>query len=139
MWIWVIVALVVLAVPSILAGAYAGLRTIDRQTIDAARAVGMSELQILTKVELPLGRSLLIGGVRSASLQVIATATLADYVGGGGLGRFVFLGLKTNDYPQMLAGSMLVIALAVASEGAFAVLMRVTQGRGLQRTVDGHR
>jgi osmoprotectant transport system permease protein len=127
------VALVVLAVPSILAGAYAGLQSIDRATIDAARALGMSETQILRKVELPLGRALLIGGVRSASLQVIATATLADYVGGGGLGRFIFLGLKTNDYPQMLAGSLLVVALAVLSEAAFSLLQHLTQVRGLIR------
>jgi osmoprotectant transport system permease protein len=125
-----VVALVVLAVPSILAGAYAGVQSIDRRTIDAARAIGMSEWQILRKVELPLGRTLLIGGLRSASLQVIATATLADYVGGGGLGRFIFLGLKTNDYPQMLAGSILVIGLAIVSETAFTVLLRVTRVRG---------
>lgn len=91
----------------------------------------MSEWQILCKVELPLGRELLIGGIRSASLQVIATATLADYVGGGGLGRFIFLGLKTNDYAQMLAGSLLVILLAIASEAAFTALQRVTRVRGL--------
>ena len=125
------VALVVLAIPSILAGAYSGLQSIERATIDAARSIGMSEWQILCKVELPLGRELLIGGIRSASLQVIATATLADYVGGGGLGRFIFLGLKTNDYAQMLAGSLLVILLAIASEAAFTALQRVTRVRGL--------
>ena len=125
------VALIVLAIPSILAGAYSGLQSIERATIDAARSIGMSEWQILCKVELPLGRELLIGGIRSASLQVIATATLADYVGGGGLGRFIFLGLKTNDYAQMLAGSLLVILLAIASEAAFTALQRVTRVRGL--------
>lgn len=130
-------ALVVLAVPSILAGAYAGIVQIDRRTIDAARAIGMTEWQILCKVEVPLGRPLLIGGLRSASLQVIATATLADYVGGGGLGRFIFLGLKTNDYPQMLAGSILVIVLAIASEAAFAVLHRAASVRGLPTTLPG--
>jgi osmoprotectant transport system permease protein len=125
------IALIVLAIPSILAGAYAGVQSIDRRTIDAARAIGMSEWQILRKVELPLGRTLLIGGLRAASLQVIATATLADYVGGGGLGHFIFLGLKTNDYPQMLAGSILVIALAVLSEVAFTTLQRITRAPGL--------
>lgn len=124
-------ALVVLAIPSILAGAYAGVQSIDRRTVDAARAIGTTEWQILTKVELPLGRTLLVGGLRSASLQVIATATLADYVGGGGLGRFIFLGLKTNDYPQMLAGSILVIGLAIASEAAFTAAQRITRVRGV--------
>lgn len=124
------IALIVLALPSILAGAYAGLQSIDRRTIDAARSVGMSEWQILRKVELPLGRTLLIGGIRAASLQVIATATLADYVGGGGLGRFIFLGLKTNDYPQMLAGSILVVGLAVLSEVVFSTVQRITRVSG---------
>lgn len=92
------VALTVLAIPPILAGAYTGFEAIDRRTIDAARAVGMSELQIVRKVEVPLGLPLLIGGLRSATLQVIATATLAAYVADIGLGRYLFSGLKTRDY-----------------------------------------
>lgn len=125
------IALVVLAVPSVLAGAYSGFEAIDRRTIDAARAVGMTEWQIVTRVEMPLGLPLLIGGMRLAALQIIATATLADYVGGGGLGRFLFRGLKTNDYPQMLAGSLIVIALAIASEIVFSILQRVVVPRGV--------
>ena len=125
------IAFVVLAVPSILAGAYAGFEAIDRSIIDAARAVGMTQWQTLTKVEVPLGLPLLIGGVRSASLQVISTVTLADYVGAGGLGHFLFLGLKTNDYPQMLAGSIVVIVLALLSEIVFSVLQRVVVPAGV--------
>ena len=127
-----IVALVVLAIPSILAGAYAGFEAVDRRTIDAARAVGRSEWQIMTAVELPLGLPLLLGGLRSASLQVIATATLAAYVGGGGLGRLLFAGLRTNDYPQMLAGSILVIALALLSEAFFSILERLAVPAGVR-------
>lgn len=126
-----IIALVVLAVPPILAGAYSGFEAIDRRTIDSARAVGMTEGQIVRKVEVPLGLPLLIGGLRSATLQVIATATLADYVGAGGLGRFIFVGLKSNDYSQMLAGSLLVIALALLSEGIFAVVQKLVVPRGV--------
>ena len=126
-----IIALVVLAVPPILAGAYSGFEAIDRRTIDSARAVGMTEGQIVRKVEVSLGLPLLIGGLRSATLQVIATATLADYVGAGGLGRFIFVGLKSNDYSQMLAGSLLVIALALLSEGIFAVLQKLVVPRGV--------
>jgi osmoprotectant transport system permease protein len=126
-----LIALVVLAVPSILTGAYAGFEAIDRSTIDAARAIGMTEFQIARHVEIPLGFMLLIGGLRSASLQVVATATLADYVGGGGLGRFIFAGLKTNDYPQMLAGAILVVALALASEAAFGIVQRLAQLPGI--------
>lgn len=114
-----LVALIVLAFPSVLAGAYAGVEAIDRTTVDAARAVGMSEWQILTRVEAPLGLPLLLGGLRSAVLQVVATATLAAYVGAGGLGRFLFLGLKTQDYAQMLAASLLVVALAIVSDAVF--------------------
>ena len=125
------VALVVLAIPSILAGAYAGFEAIDRRTIDAARAVGMTEWQIVGRVEIPLGLPLLIGGLRLAALQVIATATLADYLGGGGLGLFLFRGLKTNDYPQMLAGSIIVILLALVSEVAFSVIQRLAVPAGV--------
>lgn len=113
------VALVLLAFPSVLAGAYAGVEAIDRTTLDAARAVGMSEWQVLTRVEMPLGLPLLLGGIRSAVLQVVATATLAAYVGAGGLGRFLFLGLKTQDYAQMLAASLLVVLLAILMDVVF--------------------
>ena len=123
------VALVLLAVPSVLAGAYAGIEAIDPRTVDAARAMGMSEWQVLTRVEVPLGLPLLIGGLRSATLQVVATATLAAYVGAGGLGRFLFLGLKTQDYPQMLAAAMLVVVLALILEGVFEISERVTARR----------
>jgi osmoprotectant transport system permease protein len=125
------IALVVLAIPSILAGAYSGFEAVDRRAIDAARAVGMTELQIVGRVEMPLGLPLLIGGLRTASLQVIATATLADYVGGGGLGHFIFLGLKTNDYPQMLAGSIIVILLAILSELLFSIVQRLVVPAGV--------
>ncbi len=125
------IALVILAVPSILAGAYSGFEAVDRRTIDAARALGMTELQILARVEVPLGLPLLIGGLRSGALQIIATATLADYVGAGGLGHFLFLGLKTNDYAQMLAGSIVVVLLALISEGFFSLLQRLVVPAGV--------
>lgn len=120
-----ILALVVLAIPSVLAGAYSSLEAVDPQVVDGARASGMSELQVLSKVEVPLGMPVLVGGLRSAMLQVIATATLAAYVGGGGLGRLLFLGLKTQRYDLMLAASLLVIALALASEIVFTLLQRL--------------
>jgi osmoprotectant transport system permease protein len=127
-----VVALVILAIPSVLAGAYTGLDAIDRQTVDAARAVGMTEWQILCNVEIPLGLPLLMGGLRAASLQVIATATLADYVGAGGLGHFLFLGLQTQDYAQMLAGSIAVVILALLSELIFSLLARAVTPRGVR-------
>jgi osmoprotectant transport system permease protein len=129
-----LIALVVLAVPPILGGAYAGFEAIDRQLIEATRSLGMTEMQIVRRVEIPLGLALLVGGLRSAALQVISTVTLADYVGGGGLGRFIFLGLKTRDYAQMLAGSILVMALAVGSEVLFSIIQRLVVPTGLRTT-----
>ncbi|MFC5676190.1 ABC transporter permease [Aeromicrobium endophyticum] len=121
-----IFTLVLLAIPPLLAGAYAGLESVDRQTIDAARAVGMTEWQILTKVEVPLALPLIIGGVRSATLQVVATATVAAYVPGpGGLGRYLIDGLALSDYPRVVAGSVVVIVLALALDGMFVLLQRL--------------
>ena len=125
------VALTVLAIPPILAGAYTGFEAIDRKVIDAARAVGMSELQILLKVELPLGLPLLIGGLRSATLQVVATATLAAYIANFGLGRYLFEGLRIRDYGEMLGGSILVILLAIVLEGLFALIQKLVVPRGV--------
>lgn len=126
------IAFVVLALPSVLSGAYAGVEDVDPLAVDAARASGMTQWQVLTQVEIPLGMPLLVGGVRSAFLQVIATATLAAYVGAGGLGRFLFLGLKTQDYAQMLASSLLVVALALVCDVAFAALGHLTTPKGVR-------
>ncbi|SDR73440.1 ABC transporter permease [Agrococcus carbonis] len=112
-------ALLVLALPPVLAGAYAGVESVDRATVGAARAVGLTERQILTGVELPLASPVIVGGLRSAALQVISTATLAAYVADTGLGRPLFLGLKTQQYDQMLGASILVALLALVVELCF--------------------
>ena len=126
-----IVALIILAIPSTLGGAYSGVESVDRQTVDAARANGMTEWQILTLVEIPLALPLIIGGVRSSVLQVIATATIASFIGLGGLGRIISTGIALNDYPIMLAGAFLVTALALIVDGVFALAQRLTRTRGL--------
>lgn len=121
-----IFTLVLLAIPPLLAGAYSGLESVDRQTIDSARAIGMTERQILAKVEIPLALPLIIGGLRSATLQVVATATVAAYVPGpGGLGRFLIDGLALSDYPRVVAGSVVVIVLALFLDGIFVLLQRL--------------
>ncbi len=125
-------AFVVLAVPSILAGAYAGIEAVDRTVVDAATAQGLTGRQLLWRVEVPLGLPLLVGGLRSAALQVVATATLAAYVGAGGLGRFLFLGLKTQDYAMMLGASLMAVALAVVLDLAFAAAGRAVVPRGVR-------
>ncbi len=123
-----ILALVILAIPPVLAGAYSGLESVDRQTIDAARAMGMTEVQILTRVEVPLALSLIVGGLRSAVLQVVATATVAAYVGLGGLGRYIIDGQAVSDYPRMVSGSILVIVLALALDAVFVGLQKIAVG-----------
>lgn len=119
-----LLAFAILALPSVLAGATNGIRAAAATAVDGARASGMSEAQILWRVEIPLGAPLLLGGLRSATLQVISTATLAAYTGAGGLGRLMFLGLKTQNYTMMLASALMVIALALASECCFALAQR---------------
>ena len=124
-----LIALVVLAVPPLLAGAYSGVESVDRQTVDAARAMGMSEMQILRKVEIPLALPIIVGGLRSSVLQVVATATVAAFVGLGGLGRFLIDGQAVSDYAQMAGGSVLVIVLALVLDGVFAGLQALATGR----------
>lgn len=119
-----VLALVVLAVPSLLAGAYAGVENVSPVTVDGARASGMSELQIILRVELPLASPIILGGLRAATLQVVATATLAAYVADVGLGRYLYAGLKTRDYPQMLAGAVLLVILAVLLEIVLSAAQR---------------
>ena len=126
-----VVAFVILAIPSILAGAYTGFEAIDRSTISAARAVGMTGRQILFKVEVPLGLPLLIGGLRSATLQVVATVTIATYVGLGGLGFYIIQGIQLRDTAQILGASVLVVVLALVLDGVFALIQRLVVPRGV--------
>lgn len=116
-----VLALVLLAIPPLLAGVYSGVESVDPQTVDAARAQGMTEWQVLTKVELPLALPLVIGGFRSSTLQVVATATVAAFVSLGGLGRYIIDGQAVRDYPQMVGGSVVVVVLALVLDGLFAL------------------
>jgi osmoprotectant transport system permease protein len=129
----VIVVLVVLAIPPLLAGAYSGVEAVDRQTVDAARAQGMTEWQILTQVELPLAFPLIVGGLRSATLQVVATATIAAYVAQGGLGRYLIEGVQSRDYVRAVIGAILLAALALLLDGLLAALQRLVVPRGVSR------
>lgn len=123
---------VLLAIPSLLAGAYGGFEAIDRKTIDAARAMGMTEKEILFKVEIPLGLPLLLGGVRSAVLQVVATVTIAAYVNLGGLGLPIISGLNLRRFDMVLGGSLLVAALALLLDALFMILSRWAVPHGLR-------
>jgi osmoprotectant transport system permease protein len=118
-------AFVILAIPSILAGAYAGIQAIDRTTIDAARAVGMTEWQILWKVEAPLGLHILVSGLRSGTLQVVATVTLAAYINLGGLGYDILQGLPLRRDDQVLGAAVVVIVLALLLDTLFGAATHV--------------
>jgi osmoprotectant transport system permease protein len=128
----VTIALAVLAVPAMLAGTYAGVRNVDRAAIDAAKGMGMRGLQVLFKVELPNALPLILGGIRSATLQVVATTAVAAYVSFGGFGRYLIDGLRQQDYPQMAAGAVLVAALALIVEGLLTLLQRAIVSPGLR-------
>jgi osmoprotectant transport system permease protein len=128
----VVAALAVLAIPPLLAGTYAGVRNVDRAVVDAARGMGMRERDVLLRVEVPNALPLLLGGLRAASLQVVATAAIAAYVSFGGLGRYIIDGLSVQDYPQMAAGALLVAALALLVEAALAGVQRLVVSPGLR-------
>jgi osmoprotectant transport system permease protein len=110
------IALALFALPPVLTNTYVGFRGVDRDVVEAARAMGMSESQVVLRAELPLATPLLMTGVRTAAVQVVATATLAALVAGGGLGRIITLGFRQQQYGAVLAGAILVAALAVATE-----------------------
>jgi len=140
------IALAVFAVPPILTNTYVGFRGVDRDVVEASRAMGFSRWQVATRVELPLAAPLLMTGVRTAAVQVVATATLAALVAGGGLGRIITLGFRQQDYGAVLAGAILVAALAVLTEVLLAALswaltpgqrrLPFLQGRPTARTAD---
>ncbi|MGY0060407.1 ABC transporter permease [Streptomyces sp. LZ34] len=117
-----IIALVLFAIPPLLTNAYVGMREADREIVEAARGMGMTGGQLVARVELPLAFPLIMTGVRSAAVQVVATATLAALPGGGGLGRIITAGFRTTDTPQVVAGAVLVAALALVIEGVFVGL-----------------
>lgn len=126
------VTFVVLAIPPLLAGAYSGLQAIDRRTIDAARAVGMTEWQILWRVEVPLGLPLLVGGLRSAVLQVVATVTIAGYTDLGGLGFRIIQGIDLRAIDQVLGAALVLALLALVLDALLALLQRWSAPRGIR-------
>ena len=128
----VLIALVALGIPPILASTYAGVSGVDPATIDAARGMGMTGREILTKVEIPIALPLIISGLRSATLQIVSTATIAALVSLGGLGRYVVDGLKLRDFPQMFTGALLVALLAIGLDAIFAAISRLTVSEGLK-------
>jgi len=136
----IVLALALFAVPPLLANAYLGVREVDAEVRDAARGMGMSGRQLLARVELPLAVPYLASGFRTAAVQVVATATLAAFVNGGGLGMIISRGFGlgiASAGGQIVAGGLIVIALCLLLEGLLAIVERLVTPRGLRRA--GHR
>ena len=130
LWLGIGLAAPTLALlPPLLSATYSGIASTPRATVDAARAIGLTDAQVLSHVEAPHAAGLVAAGVRSATLQVIATATLAAYTADYGLGRFLYAGLKTRDYAQMIGGAIVVVALALATDAALALVARRLRAR----------
>ena len=132
-----LIAMIVLAGPPILVNAFQGIADVDRDLVEAARAMGMKERQILIGVEVPIALPALATGIRSAAIQVIATATLGSAFGFGGLGRFIVLGDANQDFGELFGGVVLVVVLALTTLGAFLVLERRLVSAGLSRAGAG--
>ncbi|MFK4107452.1 ABC transporter permease [Streptomyces sp. NPDC002176] len=120
-----VVALVLFAVPPLLTNAYVGMREVDRGVVRAARGMGMTGRQTLTRVEVPLALPMILNGVRIAAVQLVATATIAALAGGGGLGRIITAGFNLASTPQVVAGAILVALFALLVEGVFEVVERL--------------
>ena len=124
-----LIALVLLGIPPILTNTYVGIQAVDRDTVEAARGMGLSGRQILLQLEVPLAAPIIVAGLRTAAVQVVATATLGAIVAWGGLGRFIVDGFATNDQPMIVSGALLVAALAILTELAFGFLERAVSPR----------
>jgi osmoprotectant transport system permease protein len=127
----VLIALVALAIPPILTATYAGIQSVEPATVDAARGMGLSERQVLQSVEIPIALPLILSGIRSATVQVIATATIAAYVALGGLGRLLIDGLSVRDYGKMTFGALVVAVVAIGADVLFALIIRYGTSPGL--------
>lgn len=143
-----VIALVLFALPPLVTNSYVGIREVDREVRDAARGMGMSGMEMFRRVELPLAMPLVMAGIRIATVQVVATATIAALVGAGGLGRLVTDGLSSHNQGELLTGAVVVALLALVVEAGLALVQRQvdptrslrhnagTRGTGFAEAVD---
>jgi osmoprotectant transport system permease protein len=127
-----LIALTVLGIPPILLNTIAGLQSVDPAVIDAAKGMGMTRLQILWRIQFPLILPVMAAGVRTAGVQIVATATLAAVIGGGGWGEYILSGIYQLDTTQLLAGALPVALLAVLVEVTFAMIQRLVTPAGVK-------
>jgi len=126
-----VLVLVILGIPAVLSATYAGIQAVDPAARDAAKGMGMTGSQVLWRVEVPNAMPLILSGVRSSMLQIVATATIAAYVSLGGLGRFIIDGQSQRDYSQMAAGAVLVGLLAIVLDLMVAGVQRLVVSPGV--------
>lgn len=128
-----VVALTLYGLPTILIGTVTGIRQVSADVIDAARGQGLSERQVMLSITLPLAAPVIIAAIRNAAVQIVAAATLAVFVGGGGFGELISAGMALLDTPQLVVGSLCVAILALATEvGLAAVERSVARRHGLR-------
>lgn len=128
-----LIPLVVLAIPPVLINVYEGIRQVEPQVRDAAHGMGMTGRQVLLRVELPIATPLILLGMRTAAVQVVATATVAAYINLGGLGGYIMDGILLREYGEAVGGSVLVVLLAVGVQGLFTLLTRLVTPSGLRK------
>jgi osmoprotectant transport system permease protein len=128
-----VIAMIVLGIPPILVNTFSGIQGVERDLVEAGRGQGMSERQVLTKVELPLAVPVVLSGISSAAIQIVATATLGAVFGFGGLGRYLVDGLSQGDAGQTVGGAVLVGALVIAAGGLFVLIERLAAPRPSRR------
>ena len=127
-----VIALTLLAIPPIVTNTYAGMREVDREMVEAGRGMGMRESEIVRLVEVPVALPVIMAGVRSSAVQVVATATLATIVGGGTLGAFIVQGIDVRALDRVVGAAILVAILAILTEVGFGLLQRRTVSPGLR-------
>lgn len=131
-----LIALILFALPPIITNAYVGMREVDRDTVEAARGMGMRATQLLRRVELPLAMPLILAGIRLAVVQVWATATIAALVAGPGLGRIITLGFRRQDVVEVVAGALIVAVIALVLEGVMVLGQRLLDPVARARRTD---
>lgn len=130
-----IIPLIVLAIPAVLVNTYIGVRGADRTLVDAAVGMGLRPAQVLVRVEIPVALPLILLGIRTAALQVVATATILAFVGLGGLGRFIIDGQASRNFAEIGAGSIVIAALALLTEALFVLLSRLAVSPGVRARI----
>jgi osmoprotectant transport system permease protein len=131
------IALIVLGIPPILVNTYVGVSGVDAELVESARGMGMRDAEVLRRVEIPVALPIVAGGIRSAAVQIVATATLGAIFGGGGLGRFLVEGIAQNDNGKIFGGVTLVAALSLLTELVFALIQRSVTSPGLRQPMFG--